>query len=66
MEKLKFEFDRELAAQRQANHESSARDAATAEYHRTTEWMLRVAARLLLKIGVAFALVVLLASLFLG
>lgn len=65
MEKLRFEFDHELAAQRRANHESSANDAATAEYHRTTEWMLRVAARLLLKIGVAFALVVLLAWLFL-
>jgi hypothetical protein len=66
MEKLKFEFDHELAAQRRASHDKSAHEAATAEYHRTTEWMLRVAARLFLRIGAGVALLVLLAWLFLG
>jgi F0F1-type ATP synthase assembly protein I len=64
MEKLKFEFDHELAAKLRANHEAS--EAATADYHRTTEWMLRVAAKLLLKIVVGVGLLFLLLWLFLG
>ena len=58
MERLKFGFDHELAAKLRANHEPS--EAATAEYHRTTEWMLRVAAKLFLKIVVGVGLLVLL------
>ncbi len=66
MEKLKFEFDHELAKRMRDSHEQSAREAATAEYHQTTEWMLRVAGRLFLRIAAGVALLVLLAWLFLG
>jgi len=66
MEQHKFEFDHELAAQMRARHEKTAREAATAEYHRTTEWMLRVTAMLLLKIGVGIALLFVIGWLFLG
>ncbi len=53
MERLKFKFDHELAAQLRAGLEKSAQDAATEEYRKTTEWMLRAAAKLVLRI-VAF------------
>ena len=52
MERLKFEFDHELAAQLRAGLEKSTRDAATEEYRKTTEWMLRAAAKLVLRIVV--------------
>ena len=56
MERLKFEFDHELAAQLRAGLEKSTRDAATEEYRKTTEWMLRAAAKLVLRIIVGIAL----------
>ena len=56
MERIKFKFDHELAAQLRAGLEKSTRDAATEEYRKTTEWMLRAAAKLVLRIIVGIAL----------
>jgi hypothetical protein len=66
MERLNFEFDHELSPQLRADLHKSAQDTATAQYYATTEWMLRVAAKLFLRIGAAVALLFLVAWLFLG
>ena len=48
MEPIKFKFDHELAAQLRAGLEQSTRDAREAGYREITEWMLRVAVKLVL------------------
>ena len=50
MEPIKFKFDHELAAQLRAGLEKSTRDAGIASYRETTEWMLRVAVKFVLRL----------------
>jgi hypothetical protein len=56
MERPKFEFDHELAAQRRTRLKESVRDAAHDEYRATTESVLRATAKVFLGVCALFGL----------